>query len=87
MRDLPERLLNDLNDAASSMGGIRIERLFTNEPDRLDQLTVEAAGIALDLSKNQYVDMPQFVGVYSQCANDTGVVSEEYCQGRVAHAI
>ncbi len=53
MRDLPERLLNDLNDAASSMGGIRIERLFTTEPDRLDQLTVEAAGIALDLSKNQ----------------------------------
>ena len=50
MRDLPERLLNDLNDAASSMGGIRIERLFTTEPDRLDQLTVEAAGIALDLA-------------------------------------
>ena len=40
--------------AARAAGERRIESLFSAEPDRLDRLTVEAAGLTLDLSKQPW---------------------------------
>ena len=55
--------------AAKAAGGKRIAGLFEAEPDRLERLTVEAAGLTLDLSKQPW-DRPAFdaaVGLARAC--------------------
>ena len=44
----------DLEAAARDDGARRIRDLFDSEPDRLERLSVEAAGLSLDLSKQPW---------------------------------
>ncbi|MEM7274499.1 MAG: glucose-6-phosphate isomerase, partial [Actinomycetota bacterium] len=44
---------SDLAEHATGMADVTIRQLFDDDPDRADALTIEAAGLRVDLSKNR----------------------------------
>ena len=52
----PQALHEALQDIASETAQQRIERLFTDSPDRADRYRCEGAGLTLDFSKHLLTD-------------------------------
>jgi glucose-6-phosphate isomerase len=57
----------------SAIGGVHLRKLFGDDPNRGERMTVEAAGIYLDYSKNRITD--ETVGLLLKLAEECGLRS------------
>ncbi len=48
-----QRGMRDLDDLAGQARAIPLRRLFADEPERVTEFTLEAAGLTLDLSRQR----------------------------------
>ncbi len=60
-----------LTDHAAARSKLQLRDLFTADPERVDRLTIEAAGLAVDFSKNLVT--PEIVDALGRLADEAGL--------------
>ena len=68
---LPARLVEGPRNHARKVGALHLRDLFAKDPKRGDRLTVEAAGLTLDYSKNRVTD--ETLKLLVKLARESGV--------------
>jgi glucose-6-phosphate isomerase len=67
----------------AEIGGIHLRDLFADDPGRGERLTLEAAGLFIDYSKNRITD--QTIGLLVDLARETGVAERREAMFRGEH--